>query len=147
MKVILQEEVANLGSVGDVVDVADGYGRNYLLPRSLAVIADERNTHRLDHQRRLAAARQTKVLAAAKELAAKISGTAVSIKRQAGAEDKIFGSVTNQDVQEALAAQGVEVDRRNIVLSEPIRNIGVFQVPVKVHREVEASVKVYVIRG
>ncbi|MDP2311339.1 MAG: 50S ribosomal protein L9 [Pseudomonadota bacterium] len=147
MKVILQEEVANLGTTGEVVEVADGYGRNYLLPRSLAVLADERNTRRLDHQRRLAAARQSKVLAAAKELAAKISGTAVSIKRQAGAEDKIFGSVTNQDVQEALAAQGVEVDRRNIVLAEPIRNIGVFQVPVKVHRDVEASVKVYVIRG
>ncbi|MDP2306700.1 MAG: 50S ribosomal protein L9 [Pseudomonadota bacterium] len=147
MKVILQEEVANLGTTGEVVEVADGYGRNYLLPRSLAVLADERNTRRLDHQRRLAAARQSKVLAAAKELAAKISGTAVSIKRQAGAEDKIFGSVTNQDVQEALAAQGVEVDRRNIVLAEPIRNIGVFQVPIKVHRDVEASVKVYVIRG
>jgi large subunit ribosomal protein L9 len=147
MKVILQEEVANLGTTGEVVEVADGYGRNYLLPRSLAVLADERNTRRLDHQRRIAAARQSKVLAAAKELAAKISGTAVSIKRQAGAEDKIFGSVTNQDVQEALAAQGVEVDRRNIVLAEPIRNIGVFQVPVKVHRDVEASVKVYVIRG
>ncbi|MES2641144.1 MAG: 50S ribosomal protein L9 [Myxococcota bacterium] len=147
MKVILQEEVANLGTTGEVVEVADGYGRNYLLPRSLAVLADERNTRRLDHQRRIAAARQTKVLAAAKELAAKISGTAVSIKRQAGAEDKIFGSVTNQDVQEALAAQGVDVDRRNILLAEPIRNIGVFQVPVKVHRDVEASVKVYVIRG
>ena len=147
MKVILQEEVANLGTTGEVVEVADGYGRNYLLPRSLAVLADERNTRRLDHQRRIAAARQSKVLAAAKELAAKISGTAVSIKRQAGAEDKIFGSVTNQDVQEALAAQGVEVDRRNIVLAEPIRNIGVFQVPIKVHRDVEASVKVYVIRG
>jgi large subunit ribosomal protein L9 len=147
MKVILQEEVANLGATGDVVEVANGFGRNYLLPRHLAVLADERNTRRLDHQRRLASARQTKVLAAAKELAAKISGTAVSIKRQAGAEDKIFGSVTNQDVQEALAAQGVEVDRRNIVLADPIRNIGVFQVSVKVHRDVEASVKVYVIRA
>jgi large subunit ribosomal protein L9 len=147
MKVILQEEVANLGITGQVVDVADGYGRNYLLPRSLAVLADERNTHRLEHQKRLAAARQAKVIAAAKELAAKIGGTAVSIKRQAGAEDKIFGSVTNQDVQEALAAQGVEVDRRNIVLPEPIRNIGVFQVPVKVHRDVEVNVKVYVIRA
>lgn len=147
MKVILQEDVANLGTTGQVVEVADGYGRNYLLPRSLAVLADERNTRRTEHVKRLAAARQTKVLAAAKELAAKISGTAVSIKRQAGAEDKLFGSVTNQDVQEALAAQGVEVDRRNIVLSEPIRNIGVFQVPVRVHKDVEANVKVYVIRA
>lgn len=147
MKVILQEDVANLGTTGQVVNVADGYGRNYLLPRNLAVLADERNTRRTEHQQRLAAARQAKVLAAAKELATKISGTAVSIKRKAGDEDKLFGSVTNQDVQEALAAQGVEVDRRNIVLAEPIKNIGVFQVPVRVHKDVEATVKVYVIRA
>jgi large subunit ribosomal protein L9 len=147
MKVILQEDVANLGTTGQVVEVADGYGRNFLLPRSLAVLADERNTRRTEHVKRLAAARQTKVLASARELAGKITGTAVTIKRQAGAEDKIFGSVTNQDVQEALASQGVEVDRRNIVLAEPIRNIGVFQVAVRVHKSVEASVKVYVIRA
>jgi large subunit ribosomal protein L9 len=147
MKVILQEDVSNLGATGEVVEVADGYGRNFLLPRKLAVLADERNTRRLGHQKRLAASRQAKVVAAAKELAGKINGTAVSIKRQAAAEDKIFGSVTNQDIQEALASQGVEVDRRNIVLAEPIKNIGVFQVPVKVHKDVEANVKVYVIRG
>lgn len=147
MKVILQEDVANLGTTGQVVNVADGYGRNYLLPRNLAVLADERNTRRTEHQQRLAAARQTKVLSAARDLASKISGTAVSIKRKAGDEDKLFGSVTNQDVQEALAAQGVEVDRRTIVLAEPIRNIGVFQVPVRVHKDVEATVKVYVIRA
>ncbi|MFZ5478049.1 MAG: 50S ribosomal protein L9 [Myxococcota bacterium] len=147
MKVILQEDVSNLGATGDVIDVADGYGRNFLLPRKLAVLADERNTRRLGHLKRLAANRQAKIVAAAKELAGKINGTAVSIKRQAAAEDKIFGSVTNQDIQEALAAQGVEVERRNIVLAEPIKNIGVFQVPVKVHKDVEANVKVYVIRG
>ena len=147
MKVILQEDVANLGSTGEIVDVADGFGRNYLLPRSLAVLADERNTRRTEHVKRLAAARQAKVLAAARELGAKISGVSVSIKRQAGAEEKLFGSVTNQDVQEALAAQGVEVDRRQITLAEPIRSLGVFQVPVKVHKDVEAAVKVYVIRA
>src|SRR5688500_5272318 len=107
MKVILQEDVANLGSTGDVLDVADGYGRNFLLPRKLAVLADERNTRRMDHQKRLANARQAKVLTAAKELAGKLNGTAVSIKRQAASEDKIFGSVTNQDIAEALATQGV----------------------------------------
>jgi large subunit ribosomal protein L9 len=148
MKVILQEDVANLGATGDVVEVADGYGRNFLLPRSLAVLADERNRRRLDHQKRLAAARQAKIVASAKDLAGRISGTAVSIKRQAADDDKkIFGSVTNQDIAEALAAQGVEVDRRTIVLPEPIRNIGMFQVPVKVHKDVEASVRVYVIRA
>ncbi len=147
MKVILQEDVSNLGATGQVVEVADGYGRNFLLPRKLAVLADERNTHRMDHLRRIAAARQAKVITAAKELAAKISGTPVTIKRSAGAEDKMFGSVSSQDVAEALAAQGVVVDRRSIVLADPIRNIGVFQLPVKVHKEVEASVKVYVIRA
>ena len=147
MKVILQEDVANVGSTGEIVDVADGYGRNYLLPRSLAVLADERNTRRTEHVKRLAAARQAKVLAAARELGARISGVSVSIKRQAGAQEKLFGSVTNQDVQEALAAQGVEVDRRQITLAEPIRSLGVFQVPVKVHKDVEAAVKVYVIRA
>lgn len=147
MKVILQEDVGNLGGTGDVLDVADGYGRNFLIPRKLAVLADAGAENRLTHQKRVAAARQTKVLAAAKELAAKITGTAVSIKRQAGAEDKIFGSVTNADIAEALVGQGIEVDRRTIVLSEPIRNIGMFQVAVKVHKDVEASVKVYVIRA
>jgi len=108
MKVILQEDVANLGATGDVVEVADGYGRNFLLPRSLAVLADERNRRRLDHQKRLAAARQAKIVASARDLAGRISGTAVSIKRQAADDDKkIFGSVTNQDIAEALAAQGV----------------------------------------
>jgi large subunit ribosomal protein L9 len=147
MKVILQEDVHNLGVTGDVVAVADGYGRNFLLPRQLAILADERNTRKLEHQKRLAAARQAKVLASARALAEKINGTAVSMKRQAAAEDKIFGSVTNADVAEALAAQGIEVDRKLVHLSEPIRNIGVFQVPVRIRKDVEASVKVYVIRG
>ena len=147
MKVILQEDVSTLGATGEVIDVADGYGRNYLLPRKLAVLADPKAEHRLAHQKRIAAARQGKVLATARELAARISATAVSIKRQAASEDKIFGSVTNADIAEALAALGIDVDRKSIVLSEPIRNIGMFQVSVKVHREVEASVKVYVIRG
>ena len=147
MKVILQDDVPNLGATGAVLDVANGYGRNFLLPRKLAVLADDRNVHRLDHQKRIAAARQGKVLAAAKELATKISGTAISIKRQAGAEDKLFGSVNNADIAEALAAQGIALDRRTILLADPIRNIGVFQVPVKVHRDVEANVKVYVIRA
>jgi large subunit ribosomal protein L9 len=147
MKVILQEDVSNLGAVGDVVDVADGYGRNFLLPRQLAVLADARNVRRVDHQKRIAAARQAKVLASARELAGRLANVAVSIKRQAAAEDKIFGSVTNADIAEALAAEGIELDRKLIGLSEPIRNVGVFTVPVKIHKDVEAAVKVYVFRG
>ncbi len=147
MKVILQQDVDNLGSTGDVKEVADGFGRNFLLPRKLAVLADERNVRRLQHQQRIAAAKQAKLLAAAKETADKISKTAVSIKRQAGEGDKLFGSVTNHDIAEALAAAGIAVDKKSVVLEEPIRNIGVFQVAVKVLRGVDASVKVYVIRG
>lgn len=147
MKVILQADVDHLGATGEVHDVADGFGRNYLLPRGLAVLADERNTRQLDHFRRVASARHAKELAAGQELADKISKTPVSIKRQAGEGDKLFGSVSNIDVAEALSASGVAVDRKQIVLADPIRNIGVFQVPVKVMRGIEAQVKVYVIRG
>lgn len=147
MKVILQADVDNLGSTGEVHEVADGYARNYLLPRGFAVLADERNVRQLEHLRRLAAARHAKELAAAKEIAEKISRTPVSIKRQAGEGDKLFGSVNNADIAEALVAAGIEVDRRAIELAEPIRNIGVFQVPVQVMRGVDAQVKVYVIRG
>jgi large subunit ribosomal protein L9 len=147
MKVILQEDVHNLGAIGDVVDVADGYGRNFLLPRKLAVIADATNQHRLEHVKRVAAARQAKVVAEARELGTRLGATAISIKRQAASEDKIFGSVTNADIAEALLAQGIEIDKRTILLEEPIKNIGVFQVPVRIHKDVDASVKVYVIRG
>lgn len=145
MKVILQEDVANLGAAGEVKDVADGYGRNFLLPRNLAVLADDRNRARMEHQRRITAARQARMLAEAKTLAAQISATSVTIKRQTGGEERMFGSVSNQDISEALAAAGVTVDRRAIQLADPIRNIGVFQVPVKLHKDVEATVKVYVL--
>lgn len=147
MKVILQEEVVNLGAAGQIVEVADGYGRNYLFPRKLAVLADERNRGRLAHQQRITAARQAKALAAAQELAAKLGATAISIKRTAASEDKIHGSVTSADIAEALAAQGIELDRKQILVGEPIRSIGVVHVPVKIHRQVEASIKVYVIRA
>ncbi len=147
MKVILQEDVQNLGAVGDVVTVADGFGRNFLLPRKFAVLADEKNTNRLAHQKREAAARQSRALAEAKVFADKLAAVSISVKRQAAAEDKIFGSVTSADIAEALAAEGIVVDRKLIHLQEPIRNIGVFNVPVKVHKSVEAQVKVYVIRG
>lgn len=149
MKVILQEDVSNLGSAGQVIDVADGYGRNYLLPRKFAVLADDRNMRRLEHQRRLTAARQARMLADAQALAQRIGSMAITIKRQTSADekDKIFGSVTNQDIAEALASHKIEVDRRTIHLNEPIRNIGVFTVPVKLLKGVETTIKVYVTRG
>ncbi|MCB9744823.1 MAG: 50S ribosomal protein L9 [Alphaproteobacteria bacterium] len=146
MKLILQQDVANLGNVGDVVNVAPGYGRNFLIPRGLAVLADEGNVRRLEHQKRVVAHKRAKLLASAQALATQLSNTAVSIKRQAGEEGKLFGSVTNRDIAEALAAEGIEVDRRSIRLEEPIRTVGVFHVPVRLEMGVEAEVKAYVIQ-
>lgn len=146
MKVILQQDVPNLGQVGEIVKVKDGYGRNFLVPRGLAVIADERNVGRLTHQKRMADARAAKELAAANAAAESLSAIAVSIRREAGDEGKLFGAVTNRDIAEALEAEGHTIDRRSIELEEPIRNIGVFSVPVKLHRNIKAAIKVYVIQ-
>ena len=148
MKVILQENVPSLGKVGEIVKVKDGYGRNYLVPNQLAVIADERNVARMEHQRRTADARAQKLVGEAKALAEKLSQTAVTIRRQAGEENKIFGSVTNRDIAEALAAEGFAIDKKQIVVDESIiKNLGVFTVAVKLAPEVSADVKVYVIAG
>jgi large subunit ribosomal protein L9 len=146
MKVILQEDVKSLGVVGDVVSVADGYGRNFLIPRGLAMLADERNVKRLDHQKRVTAARRSRIENVSKALAAKLAEVAVSIKRAAGEEDKLFGSVTTKDIAEALAAEGFEVERKSIVLDDAIRSLGVHHAQIKLPMGVETSVKVYVIR-
>ncbi len=147
MKVILQEDVSNLGRTGQIVKVKDGYARNYLVPNGLAVAADEQNVKRLDHQKRVAQARAAKVLLAAKGLATRISSVSISIKRESGDEGRLFGSVNNRDIAEALQAEGFEVVRRMVILDEPIRSIGVYNVPVKLHPEVETTTKVYVIQG
>lgn len=146
MKVILQQDVHNLGRVGDIVKIRDGYGRNFLVPRGIAVVADERNVRRLDHQKREASAKAARILGEARASAERIGQTAVSIKVQAGEDGRLFGAVTNRDIVDALAAEGVVVDRRQVELAEPIKQIGVFTVPVRLHAEVEAAVKVYVIQ-
>lgn len=146
MMVILQQDVPHLGRVGEIVKVRDGYGRNFLVPHGMAVVADERNVRRLEHQKREAAAKASRILADAKAAAEKLGQTAVSIKMQAGEEGKLFGAVTNRDIVDALLAEGVEIDRRQVELAEPIKQIGVFSVPVRLHPDVEAAVKVYVIQ-
>ena len=146
MKVVLQRDFEGLGRIGDVVRVADGYGFNFLIPRGVAVLADEGNVRHLAHQKRLAEQKRRQMLKDAQAQADRLNGMAISLRRKAGEEDRLFGSVTNRDIADALAAEGVEVDRRTIVLDEPIKTIGVFTVPVRVHAEVEARLKVYVIR-
>jgi large subunit ribosomal protein L9 len=147
MRVILKSEVPNLGDAGDIVKVSAGYGRNFLLPRGLAILASEGSIAQVDHDKRVAEAIRKKELAGAKALADKLQGTAITIRREAGEDDRLFGSVTNRDVAEALAAEGIEIDRRTIEIAEPIRAIGLFTVPVRLHRSVQASVRVYVIRS
>jgi large subunit ribosomal protein L9 len=143
-RVILQETVENLGSTGDIVKVRDGYARNFLVPRGLAVVADGRNVRRLNHQKRLAESRKLKALSVAQALAEQLSSAAVTINKEAGEDNKIFGSVTNRDIAEALAADGFEVDRRLIHIDEPIRTLGVKQVLVKIHADVQTPLTVYV---
>ena len=147
MQVILTTEVQHLGEAGDLVQVAAGYGRNYLIPRGLAIPATAGSVKQAEHQARIAGAIKRKMLGGAKELANKLENVAVSIRRKTGDDEKLFGSVTNRDIVEALAAEGIEVDRRQVHLEEPIKSIGLFNVPVRVHRDVVASVRVYVIRA
>ncbi len=144
MKVILQENLDNLGQIGDIVKVAPGYARNYLLPKGFAIEATEKNAKALEHAKRQLAYKKNKALEAAKNLAGKLEGLAINLTHQAGEEGKLFGSVTNMEIAAFLKQNGFEIDRKKIVLAEPIKQVGEYTVPVKIHPEVAASVKVTV---
>lgn len=146
MRVILKQEISDLGDAGDIVSVRAGYGRNYLIPRGLAIPASEGSVRELQHHQRVADAIRRKRLKVSTDLAERLEATAISIRRKTGEDDKLFGSVTNRDIADALAAEGLEIDRKLIQLDEPIRNIGLFTVPIRLHRDVSANVRVYVIR-
>jgi large subunit ribosomal protein L9 len=145
MKVILIENVPSLGKAGDVVQVATGYGRNFLIPKKLALEASSANVNVLKRQQesflKTAAGEKEK----AAELAAKIETLSCSVTRQAGENEKLFGSVTSMDIQEFLTGQGISLDRRKIFLPNPIKTLGSFTVPVKLHPEVTAQLKVDVV--
>jgi len=144
MRVILREDVHGLGDVGDIVEVKPGYGRNYLLPQGLAVLADPKNVRRIEHEQRLIAKRLESMKAEAAELSGQLEGLSVTIPRKAGEMDKLFGSVTVRDIADALAIEGVEVDRKRIRLQEPIKTLGVYKVTVRLHPEVTPEVMVWV---
>lgn len=147
MKVILKENLDNLGHIGDIVKVAPGYARNYLLPRGYAIEATEKNAKALEHAKRQLEYKRNKVLEQAKALVAKIEGVALNIAHQAGEEGKLFGSVTNMELGELLKGHGIEIDRKKIVLAEPIKHVGEFTATVKVHPEVSATLKVVVTKA
>jgi large subunit ribosomal protein L9 len=144
MKLILREDVENLGKGGDLVDVKPGYGRNFLLPRGLAVAANPKNVRELEHQKSVASAKAAKLKASAQAVAKRLAETPVVLRRKAGEQDKLFGSVTAIDIAEALAARGLQLDRRSFDLPEPIKTLGDFEVPVKLHHEVVGKAKVKV---
>ena len=146
MEVILQQDVEKLGSMGDVVKVKPGYARNYLLPRGLAVIADPKNLVMLEHRKRMITAKRSKVQKAAQGVAERLAAVSLVIPARAGEEDKLFGSVTNQDIQRALAEQGFEIDRKKIVLETPIKALGEYAVQVNLGTDVRAAIKVTIVR-
>jgi large subunit ribosomal protein L9 len=145
MQVILKEDVPNLGRSGDVVNVKPGYGRNYLIPRGLAVLATVKNVSRIDHEKRVIEKRTAKLRKDAEGLKDRIEQLSVNIARPVGAGDKLYGSVGGRDVAEALKEAGVAIDHRKIVLDEPIKSLGMFTVDVKLARDVVAKLKVWVV--
>lgn len=144
MKVILQENLENLGHIGDIVKVAPGYARNYLIPKGFALPANEKNTKAMEHAKRQLEYKKNKVLEQAKAIATKIEAITLSLVHQAGEEGKLFGSVTNMELAEQLKVQGLEIDRKKIALADPIKQLGEYTVVVKIHPEVTANLKVVV---
>lgn len=147
MEVILTKEVPDLGSAGQVVKVRPGYGANYLIPRGLAVLATAGNQRQIAHERHRIEAAVVREKARAQEIAKKVSGVSVTLTRIVATDekDKIFGSVTAQDIADALKNEGFSVDRRMVQLDNPLKSLGVYEIPVKLHRDVTANVKVWVV--
>lgn len=144
MEVILKEDVPKLGHRGEVVKVAEGYGRNYLLPRKLAIEATAGNKAVIEQMRQSAVRRSAVEKADADALARQLESVSLSFQRKAGEKDHLFGSVTSSDIGEALAQKGFNIDRRRIQLSDPLKSLGEFDVPVRLHRDVTSRVKVVI---
>ena len=144
MEVILREDIDNLGTRGQVVKVAAGYARNFLLPKKLAVAATESNKKIVEQERQAHLRKEAKLQGEAQDLAKLMTGVSVTITQKAGENDQLFGSVTSKDVADALAAQSFTIDRRKIQLDEPIKQLGEFKVPVRLHKDVTAEITVIV---
>jgi large subunit ribosomal protein L9 len=147
MEVILREHVDNLGRRGDVVKVAEGYARNYLLPRKLALAVTEGNKRQIEREKKVAEVRDAEEKQQADAVAQRLTQTEIEIARRVGENDTLYGSVTSADIAHALEAKGFTVEKRKITLAEPLKALGEFTVPVKIHREVTAQVKVKVVAG
>ncbi len=144
MQVILQEDVPHVGKAGEVIEVSQGFGRNFLLPQKKAVVADPGNLKMLEHHQRVVTAKQAKLKAEMEVLATKLTQTRITLARTAGEEGKLFGSVTVKDIAEALQHAGFTLDRRSITLLEPIRHVGEFSVVITLQAGVTTTVKIWV---
>ena len=146
MQVILIEDVPSLGKMGDLVKVSDGYARNCLIPQKKAVYATEKNVNTLDHQKREVQDRVAKVKKGADKLAQEIAQLSCTFTKAVGESGKLFGSVTSMDIEDFLKENGIEVDRKKILLEEPIKSVGMFTVPIKLHSDIVAHLKVWVVQ-
>jgi large subunit ribosomal protein L9 len=145
MEVILREHIDNLGRRGDIVKVAEGYARNYLLPRKLALAVTEANKRQIERERKIAEVREAKEKTDAEAFAGRLTQVEIEIARRVGESDTLYGSVTSADIAHALQAKGFEIDKRKIQLPEPLKALGEVHVPVRVHREVTAQLRVKVV--
>lgn len=146
MKIILRKDVESLGKTGDVVNVADGHARNFLIPEGLAFVAAPENMRKLEEEKRQEVALKKKEKKDAEGLKARIEALSCTIVRQTEQENKFFGSITNADIAEALQAKGVGTDKKKIEITESIREFGVYNIPIKLHPEVEANIKIWVVK-
>jgi large subunit ribosomal protein L9 len=146
MKVILKEDIPKLGRMGQTVEVARGYGRNYLIPQGKAIVATSKNLKALEHERMLIERKAELARKEAEGVAEKISGLTLSLSRKVVEEDKLYGSVSVSDIYQALEEAGVEIERKLIKLEEPIKSLGEFKVPIKVHENVTVEVTVQVLK-
>jgi len=146
MKVILREDIEKVGKSGQIVEVKDGFGRNYLIPRGLAAVATRKNVSHLEHEKRIIGDVQKKKRGTAELLADKLANLSLTIFCQVGEQDKLFGAVTSRDIADQLRREGHEIDRRQIVLEEPLKQLGVFTVPVKLGEGIEVALKVWLVR-
>lgn len=146
MKIILRKNYDQLGKIGDLVEVKDGFARNYLLPRQIAYIATKGNTRALEEEKLQAVKKEAKELEAAKLLATELEKISITIPVKVGEEDKLFGSVTNQMIADAIKEKGYDIDKRKIEIDEPIKALGIYDVAVKLHHEVSTVIKTWVVR-
>lgn len=146
MKVILRQNYESLGNIGDVVDVKDGYARNFLLPRGIAYTALKGNLQALEEEKKVVDKRGKQELASAEGLSAELEKVSVTIQVQVGEEDKIFGTVTTQMIADALKEKSFDIDKRKIEIEEPIKSLGIYSVSIKLHPSVTSKIKVWVVR-